>query len=174
MVEKFKDVYFREIRTEADKKNMTRHDVVTLASIIEKETGAPEERPIISSVFHNRMQIGMKLQSDPTVIYGKIGDKTNITRTDLVTPSPYNTYTLKGLPIGPISNPGKDSMLAAINPATTKYFYFVSQNNGTHVFTVNYKDHQKAVTKFQLDPAARAGHSWRERLKKVPPKQTSN
>lgn len=166
MVDKFKEVYNREIKNQADKKNMSMHDVVTLGSMIEKETGAPEERPIISSVFRNRLKIGMKLQSDPTVIYGKVGDKRNITRKDLVTPTPYNTYTLRGLPVGPIANPGKDSMLAAINPVDSKFLYFVSQNNGTHVFTANYKDHQKAVVKFQLDPAAREGHSWRERLQK--------
>lgn len=166
MVDKFKEVYNREIKPVADKKNMSMHDVVTLGSMIEKETGAPEERSIISSVFHNRLKIGMKLQSDPTVIYGKIGDKKNITRKDLVTPSPYNTYTVPALPIGPIANPGRDSMLAALNPVDSKFLYFVSQNNGTHVFTSNYKDHQKAVTKFQLDPSAREGHSWRERLQK--------
>jgi UPF0755 protein len=168
MVDKFKEVYNRDIKKIADANNMSMHDVVTLGSMIEKETGAPEERPIISSVFHNRLKIGMKLQSDPTVIYGKIGDKRNITRRDLVTPTAYNTYTLKGLPVGPIANPGKESMLAAIKPAPSKFLYFVSQNNGTHVFTSNYKDHQKAVSKFQLDPAAREGHSWRERLQQKP------
>jgi UPF0755 protein len=165
MVDKFREVYDREIKADAEKANMSMHEVVTLASIIEKETGAPEERPLISSVFHNRLRMKMKLQSDPTVIYGKKGDKKNITRKDLLTPTPYNTYTLPGLPLGPIANPGRESLLAAVHPATTTYLYFVSQNNGTHVFTSNYKDHQKAVAKFQLDPAAREGHSWRERLK---------
>jgi UPF0755 protein len=168
MVDKFKEVWNRDLKMMADQKNMSMHDVVTLGSIIEKETGAPEERPIISSVFHNRLKMGMKLQSDPTVIYGKKGDKRNITKQDLLTPSPYNTYTLPGLPVGPIANPGKDSMMAAINPSDSRFLYFVSQNNGTHVFTSNYKDHQKAVTKYQLDPAAREGHSWRERLAKPP------
>jgi len=168
MVDKFKEVYNRDIKPLAEQKNMPMHDVVILGSMIEKETGAPEERPIISSVFHNRLKLHMKLQSDPTVIYGKTGDKKNISRKDLLTPTPYNTYTLYGLPRGPISNPGRESMIAAISPVESKFLYFVSQNNGTHVFTSNYKDHQKAVAKFQLDPAAREGHSWRERLKKTP------
>jgi UPF0755 protein len=164
MVDKFREVYNRDVKPLADKKNMSMHEVVTLGSMIEKETGAPEERPIISSVFHNRLKIGMKLQSDPTVIYGKKGDKKNITRVDLVTPNPYNTYTVKALPVGPISNPGKESMIAAVSPADSKYLYFVSQNNGTHFFSSNYKDHLKAVGKYQLDPTARQGHSWRDRL----------
>lgn len=166
MVDKFTEVYNREVKFGADKQNLSMHDVVILASIIEKETGAPEERPIISSVFHNRLKIGMKLQSDPTVIYGKIGDKTNITKKDLVTPSPYNTYTLKGLPVGAICNPGKDALIAAIEPARTKFLYFVSMNNGNHVFSGNYADHSKAVQKYQVDPNGRKGKSWRDRLKK--------
>lgn len=166
MVDKFKEVYNREIKFGADKQNMSLHDVVTLASIVEKETGAPEERPVISSVFHNRLRLGMKLQSDPTVIYGKVGDKKNITRKDLVTSTPYNTYTLKGLPTGPICNPGKEALLAAIEPVESKYLYFVSMNNGNHVFSKTYVEHQKAVLKYQVDPRARQGKSWRDRLKK--------
>ena len=173
MVDKFKEVYNREIKFGADKQHMSMHEVVVLGSIIEKETGAPEERATISSVFHNRLNIGMKLQSDPTVIYGKKGDKTNITKKDLVTPSAYNTYTLKGLPVGPICNPGKDAMLAAIEPADTKYLYFVSKNNGTHTFSKTYDEHRHSVVKYQLDPNARKGKSWRDRLKKNQPKTTS-
>jgi UPF0755 protein len=169
MVDKFREVYNREIKFAANKTGVSMHQVVTLASMIEKETGAPEERPLISSVFHNRLQFGMKLQSDPTVIYGKKGDKKNITHKDLVTPTPYNTYTIKGLPIGPICNPGKDALIAAIEPASTKYLYFVSRNDGTHVFTTSYDQHRAAVVKFQVDPKAREGKSWRMRLQKNKP-----
>ncbi|MGZ3770642.1 MAG: endolytic transglycosylase MltG [Bdellovibrio sp.] len=168
MVKKFLTVY-NEVLSQNLKHGWSRHQIVTLASIIEKETGAPQERPLISSVFHNRLQKRMRLQTDPTVIYGKaerLGRiEINITRADLITPTPYNTYTIEGLPPGPIANPGKESLLAALKPAASNYLFFVSQNDGTHVFTTDYKDHQKAVQKFQLNPKAREGKSWRD-LKK--------
>lgn len=166
MVARFNEVYNREVKFGANRQNMTQHQVVTLASIIEKETGVPMERPIISSVFHNRLKINMPLQSDPTVIYGKKGDKKNITRADLLAVTPYNTYSRKGLPIGPIGNPGKESLLAAIEPASTEFIYFVSRNDGTHYFSIKFSDHNNAVKKFQKDPKARQGKSWRDRLKK--------
>lgn len=145
---------------------LDRHDIVTLASIVEKETGAPQERPLISSVFHNRMARKMRLQTDPTIIYG-IADETgvipkNITRADLSRPTKYNTYVITGLPPGPISNPGRDALLAAIIPAESDYLFFVSRNNGTHIFSSTYEDHAKAVRRFQLDPRARQGKSWRD------------
>lgn len=166
MVEKFKEVYNRDIKFAADKIGMSMHDIVTMACIIEKETGAPEERPIISSVFHNRLKIRMPLQSDPTVIYGKKGDKKNISRKDLTTPSPYNTYNQRGLPVGTISNPGRSALLATLEPADTNYLYFVSRNDGTHYFSSTYAEHAAMVRKFQIDPKAREGRSWRDRLKK--------
>ena len=152
---------------------LSKRDLVILASIIEKETGAPEERPLISSVFHNRMKINMRLQTDPTTIYG-IWEKTgewnrNISKQDLLTPSRYNTYTFTGLPYGPISNPGFDSLKAAAQPATSEYLFFVSKNNGTHNFSKDLAGHVKAIEKFQLDAKARAGHSWRELSKRAPP-----
>lgn len=148
----------------------TRQEIVTLASIIEKETGAPEERPLISSVFHNRLNKRMRLQTDPTVLYG-ILDKTktyskNITKRDLLTPTKYNTYTKSGLPFGPIGNPGRDAILAAMQPETSPYLFFVSRNNGTHIFSETYGDHRKAVSAFQLNSKAREGKSWRD-LKKT-------
>jgi UPF0755 protein len=168
MVQRFVAVY--TALEGVDKTTMTRHQVVTLASIIEKETGAPEERPIISSVFHNRLGIHMKLQTDPTVLYGML-DKTglahmNITRQDLLAPTRYNTYVLPGLPYGPIANPGRAALDAAIHPAVSEFLYFVSHNDGTHAFSKNYKDHEAAVRKFQLDPKARAGKSWRDLQKR--------
>lgn len=149
---------------------MSRHEVVTLASIIEKETGAAHERPLISSVFHNRLKKKMRLQTDPTILYGMM-DKTgkevnNIRKKDILAPTIYNTYVIKGLPPGPISNPGLASLQAAVKPASSEYLYFVSQNDGTHIFTTNYKDHQKAVNKYQKDPKMRKGKSWRDLKKK--------
>ena len=144
----------------------TRHEIVTLASIIEKETGAPFERLQISSVFHNRLKKKMRLQTDPTVIYARLLRTGNyhlsISRADLKTDHPYNTYTRKGLPPGPISNPGTAALKAVVNPADTDFLYFVSRNDGTHVFSKNYKDHSSAVTSFQMDPKAREGKSWRD------------
>lgn len=146
--------------------NLTRNEVLTFASIVEKETGAVQERPIIASVFHNRLAKKMRLQTDPTVIYGKaiMNGKLeiSITRADLQNPTPYNTYAISGLPPGPISNPGKDAMAAVLRPSQTDYLFFVSQNNGTHIFTENYQDHAKAVKRFQLNPKAREGKSWRD------------
>lgn len=148
---------------------MERHQTIILASMIEKETGAGFERPMISSVFHNRLKKSMRLQSDPTTIYGvwvKTGKMLkNITRKDLNTPTPYNTYTVSGLPFGPIANPGKAAIKAAIKPVESNNYYFVSKNDGTHVFSRTYDQHLAAVRKFQLDPKAREGKSWRD-LKK--------
>jgi UPF0755 protein len=146
--------------------NMNRHQLVTLASIIEKETGAPEERRRISSVYHNRLKKPMRLQADPTVLYGiwmQTGNyKNNLTKRDLKTKTPYNTYTNNGLPVGPIANAGKEALLAAADPEHSEYLYFVSRNNGTHVFSTDYKAHVNAVRKFQLDRRARANKSWRD------------
>lgn len=166
MVKRFKAVYTQDVEKAANRMGWTMHQVVTLASVVEKETGASEERPIIASVFHNRLRIKMKLQSDPTVIYGKKGNKKNITRKDLRTKHPYNTYTNKGLPIGPIANPGRESLIAIVEPASTKYLYFVSKNQGTHYFSTNLKEHNRAVRQYQLSKSARKGKSWRDRLKK--------
>lgn len=146
----------------------TRHQTVTLASIIEKETGAPEERALISSVFHNRLQKRMRLQSDPTTIYGMWETYNgNIRRDDLLRKTPYNTYAINGLPIGPIANPGREALIATLNPVASDYLYFVSKNDGTHEFTRRFEDHNDAVRRFQLDRKAREGKSWRD-LKKRP------
>lgn len=144
----------------------TRHQWVTFASIVEKETGAPHERNLVSSVFHNRLNINMRLQTDPTVLYGQAvlrGEMPlNITRNDLLTPTRYNTYTIYGLPPAPISNPGREALLAALQPAQSKYLYFVSKNDGTHTFSESLEAHNSAVKTFQLNPKAREGKSWRD------------
>jgi UPF0755 protein len=149
MVKRFKAMFPPEWEPLAKARGLSMHQVVTLASIIEKETGTPGERPLISSVFHNRLKQKMKLQSDPTVIYGIANFNGNLTRRDLKTPTPYNTYTIKGLPPGPIANPGRQSLEAALFPAESKFRYFVSRNDTTHYFSKTLKEHNRAVRKYQ-------------------------
>ncbi|MEO8604863.1 MAG: endolytic transglycosylase MltG, partial [bacterium] len=124
-------------------------EMVTLASVIEKETGQPAERPLISGVFHNRLRVGMPLQSDPTVLYGRGEGRGPITRADLASPQPYNTYVHRGLPPGPIANPGRAALEAAIAPASTEALYFVSRNDGSHTFSATLDEHNRAVRRFQ-------------------------
>lgn len=151
---------------------LKKSELVTLASIVEKETGAPAERPLISSVFHNRMRKGMKLQTDPTVIYGIWARSgvwnRNISRQDLVTQTPYNTYVIPGLPPGPIANPGLPALMAAARPAKSEFLFFVSRNDGTHVFSKDYGQHRAAVGNYQLNKRAREGKSWRDLQKNAP------
>ena len=142
------------------------HSIVILASIVEKETGAKQERPTIAGVFHNRLKKRMRLQSDPTTIYGMYENyRGNLRKEHLLKKTPYNTYKISGLPKGPISNPGIKSIEAALSPTNHSYLYFVSKNDGTHIFTKTYKDHLKAVKKWQLTRRNRVGKSWRD-LKK--------
>lgn len=150
MVKRFWSVFAPEWQARAKELGLTVHQVVTLASIIEKETGAGFERPIISSVFHNRLKKKMRLETDPTVIYGIENFDGNLTREHLTTPTPYNTYKIWGLPIGPIANPGGASLEAALYPDDTKYIYFVSRKDSTHQFSTNLKQHNRAVRKYQL------------------------
>src|SRR5262249_50932375 len=114
---------------------LTELEMVTLASVIEKETGRIDERPLISGVFHNRLRLGMPLQSDPTVIYGLQRFKGRLTRAHLQSTSRYNTYQHQGLPPGPIANPGRAALEAAVTPARTEALYFVSRNDGSHEFS---------------------------------------
>ncbi len=150
MVKRFWSVFVPEWQARAKELGLTVHQVVTLASIIEKETGAGFERPIISSVFHNRLKKKMRLETDPTVIYGIENFDGNLTREHLTTPTPYNTYKIRGLPIGPIANPGGASLEAALYPGDTNYIYFVSRKDSTHQFSTNLKQHNSAVQKYQL------------------------
>ena len=128
---------------------MSLREIVTLASIVEKETGLAEERPLIASVFLNRLKRRMRLESDPTVIYGLKDFDGNLTKKDLQKPSPYNTYRNRGLPPGPIANPGRESLKAVINPAQTDYLYFVSRNDGSHYFSTTLREHNRAVIRYQ-------------------------
>jgi len=149
MTSRFKRVFKPEWVTRAADLKMNVHEIVTLASIIEKETGAAFERPLISSVFHNRLKKKMRLETDPTVIYGIPNFNGNLTRKDLATPTVYNTYVIKGLPPGPIANPGAKALEAALYPAETNYLFFVSKKDTTHQFSTNIKDHNRAVRKYQ-------------------------
>jgi UPF0755 protein len=150
MVARFWSAFKPAWRRRAKALGFSVHEIVTLASIIEKEAGVGAERPIISSVFHNRLKRHMRLQSDPTVIYGIEDFDGNIRRHHLTESTPYNTYTFKGLPPGPIANAGAGSLEAALFPADTDYLFFVSKNDGTHQFSTNLRDHNRAVRKYQL------------------------
>ena len=150
MAKRFRLVFKPEWEERGKQLGFSIHQVVTLASIIEKETGAPFERPIISSVFHNRLKKKMRLESDPTVIYGLKNFDGNLNRKHLETLTPYNTYKIRALPPGPISNPGSESLEAALYPADTAYIYFVSKKDNTHQFSTNFNDHNQAVRKYQL------------------------
>jgi len=139
------------------------HELVTLASIVEKETGAKFERPMIAGIFHNRLKKRMRLESDPTTIYGIWEHfNGNLRRDDLQEVTPYNTYKIPGLPLGPIANPGLDALKATLKPSEHHYLFFVSKNDGTHIFSENYREHEKAVVHFQKTRANREGKSWRD------------
>jgi UPF0755 protein len=152
MVHQFKKVFGEDFARWASELGISEKEVVILASIIEKETSLPEEKPLISAVFHNRLKKKIPLQSDPTVIYGIKNFNGNLTKENLMRPTPYNTYVMAGLPPTPICNPGKDSLLAAIHPAPVSYLYFVSKNDGSHQFSSDIEEHNRAVWKYQKYP----------------------
>ena len=133
----------------AQELEMSRHEVVILASLVEKETAAPAERPQIASVFHNRLRIGMKLECDPTIVYGIENYDGVIHKSDIRNPHLWNTYVHPGLPKGPIANPGGDAIQAVLFPDETRYLYFVSRNDGTHHFSTSYAEHNRMVQKYQ-------------------------
>jgi UPF0755 protein len=149
LVERFHQTW-KAIEPRARESGMTMQDVVTLASIVEKETGAATERPVIAAVFLNRLDKDMRLETDPAVIYGIANFDGNLKRRHLNDRgNPYNTYRHKGLPPGPIANPGEDALLAVVEPAENEYLYYVSRNDGTHKFSTNYRDHVNAVNRYQ-------------------------
>ena len=150
MVLRFKTVFTKEWEQRAKDLKYSIHDIVILASIIEKETGDASERPLISSVFHNRLNKGIRLESDPTVIYGIQDYNGNIKRKHLKEKTPYNTYQINGLPFGPITNPGAMSLKAALFPSDSEYLFFVSKKNTTHKFSKTIQEHNRAVKKYQL------------------------
>ncbi len=127
---------------------LTPKQVVTLASMVEKEAVRPQEKPLIASVFRNRLKIGMPLQSDPTAIYGVRAFGGTVTKQDVQRQSPYNTYRIRGIPPGPIGNPGVDAIKAVLQPAHTDYFYFVARKDGTHQFSRTLAEHNQGVYQF--------------------------
>jgi UPF0755 protein len=153
MVERFRASYDETLRAQAQAQQMTTRQVVALASLIEKETARADERPLVAAVYRNRLKQGMGMQADPTVVYAltKAGKYDgNIRREDLSFNSPYNTYRYPGLPPGPIAAPGRASLEAALAPADVPYLYFVSRNDGSHVFSATLKEHNANVYQYQV------------------------
>ncbi|MGB9905927.1 MAG: endolytic transglycosylase MltG [Candidatus Saccharicenans sp.] len=158
MVNLFRKNFGPEEQARSGELQMTVREIVTLASLIEKETSREEEKPLVAAVFHNRLRLGMKLDCDPTIIYalkmeGRFDG--NLRLRDKSLPSPYNTYLYPGLPPGPICNPGLSSIRAALHPSPVDYLYFVSRNDGSHVFNRSFQEHQRAVLKYQLKNSRR-------------------
>ena len=145
MIDKMREKFSFEILARMEKMGMTENQVLTLASIIEKEAVVDSERPLISAVYHNRLKKKMQLQADPTSIYGIKSSREKITLEDLRRKTPYNTYQIKGLPPGPIASPGLKSIMAALYPADVPYIYFVSLDDRTHQFSTTAEEHIEAV-----------------------------
>jgi UPF0755 protein len=154
MVARFRSVFDETLRGEAQARGLSVREVVTLASLVEKETAVPDERPTVSAVYQNRLRINMLLQCDPTVIYALQRDGKydgNLTRAGLAYDSPYNTYRYAGLPPGPIAAPGRASLEAVLRPADVDYLFFVSRNDGSHIFSRTYAEHRKYVQEYQVE-----------------------
>ncbi|OGW43642.1 MAG: hypothetical protein A2Y66_08350 [Nitrospirae bacterium RBG_13_41_22] len=149
MINKMREKYSGELMVRASKLGLSEREVLTLASIIEKEAATDDERYLISAVYHNRLRKGIPLQADPTAIYGIKSFREKITAKDLQRKTPYNTYIIKGLPPGPIASPGIKSINAALYPADVPYIYFVSNNDGSHLFSVTAEEHQAAVKSYR-------------------------
>jgi UPF0755 protein len=151
MVRQFEKISGGQISPLFIKKDRERHKLVTLASLVEKEAVDPKERPLIASVFSNRLKKGMRLQSDPTAVYGFRSFAGKVTHEDVRRSSPYNTYLISGLPPGPIGNPGAGALKAVLNPPASPYIYFVARNDGTHHFSSTLDQHNMAVKKYLKD-----------------------
>lgn len=153
MVRRFEEVLDRELAQQPYTGPLSRLQLVVLASLVEKEARVPSERPVIAGVFYNRLKLGMRLDCDPTVVYGLLLEdpqfKGRLLTRHLRTPTPYNTYLIRGLPAGPICNPGLASLQAALRPAPVDYLFFVSRNDGTHQFSRTLQEHNRAVNRYQ-------------------------
>jgi UPF0755 protein len=155
--------------TRVEKLGFSIHQIIILASIVEKETGVDSERPLIAGVFLNRLRSNMPLQSDPTAVYDLLDFAGPVTPAHLKRQSPYNTYVVKGLPSGPICNPGAESIRAALYPAEVPYFYFVSNQDGTHSFSKSFSEHQQAIRRLRN---SRAEKNSGAPLHETPPDET--
>jgi len=160
MVKRFQEVWTDDLKARAAGFGLTSHQAVTLASIVEKETGDPSERPVIAGVFYNRLKKGMRLQTDPTVIYGIKNYDGDIRKRDLLDATNlYNTYVIKGLPPGPIASPGAEALRAVAYPSTHSYFYFVAkgEGSGSHFFAPTLEEHERNVKKYLLQYRKKSG-----------------
>lgn len=157
MVRMLRELFDEPLRQRAMELGMTENEVLTLASIIEKEAIVDSERPIISAVYHNRLKKNMRLQADPTVLYGVEKRWKRIRYRDLKRVTPYNTYKIKGLPPGPIASPGIESIKAALYPADVDYLFFVAKNDGTHFFSRTDEEHWEAVVQYQRNGREKNG-----------------
>jgi UPF0755 protein len=162
MVARFRQALPPDLEAQAGRLGLDIHAVVTLASLIEKETRLDRERSLVSAVFHNRLQRNMPLQSDPTAVYGAPERPRRISAEDLRRETPYNTYLRAGLPPGPIANPGLASLQAALNPARVSFLYFVAKNDGSHFFSRTLEEHTQAVRKYQMRSEAQGTASRAE------------
>lgn len=150
MVQRLHQKVTPELRARARERNLSLHELLTLASIVEREAVVPAERPLIAAVFWNRLRLGMPLQADPTVQYALGKDRRTLTRTDLATDHPYNTYQRAGLPPGPIASPGLDAIRAVLDPAPVRYLYFVKKDDQHHHFSEGLDEHLRAVQRYRL------------------------
>jgi peptidoglycan lytic transglycosylase G len=161
MVKKFNEVYAARFAARAQKAGMSSTEVLTLASMIEKEAVEPSERPLIAAVFYNRLRKGMRLQSDPTAVYGVRAFAGKVSKRDIMRPSPYNTYLISGLPPGPVGNPGSAAIEAVLNPARSPHLYFVAKKDGSHYFSSSLEEHNQAVNRYLKSSAASASAAGR-------------
>ena len=151
MVQRYKDMFTEDMRKQAKALGYTEHQIITLASIVEKEAKVDGERKLIAAVYHNRLKIGMKLQADPTAVYGLRAWVTKVSAQDLKRQTPYNTYLHKGLPPGPIANPGRGAILATLYPENVDYLFFVAQGDGSHHFSKDFGAHEKAIGRYKVN-----------------------
>ncbi|MBI2369004.1 MAG: endolytic transglycosylase MltG [Deltaproteobacteria bacterium] len=149
MAARLHEVFTPELAERGEELGLDERAVLTLASIVEREAAVAQERPLIAAVFLNRLRRQMRLQADPTVLYGTPRPEGPVRKTDLGASTPYNTYQIEGLPPGPIANPGRAAIMAVVHPARVNYLYFVSRNDGTHHFSATLEEHNNAVARFQ-------------------------
>ena len=151
MVMRYRNIFSESYRKRASELGFTEAQIVALASIVEKEAKIESERKLVSAVYHNRLKKGMKLQADPTAVYGKRAWVKKVTAEDLKRRTPYNTYLYKGLPPGPIANPGQGAILAALYPENVDYLFFVAQGDGSHYFSTEFGEHEKAIDRYKAN-----------------------